>query len=129
LELLKEAGFEGQDATDSEAIYKQTDRTFMDKGIAELEIAYDKEQNPAEKAEIREQIENTQKIMSKATNKFGKSRNMSDKYRLKVSRLIKVVLGEIAPDSPQLYKHFKAFLSFGTDNTYKPDKKIVWDIK
>jgi hypothetical protein len=129
LELLQEAGLESQGSTASELVYESNDRRLINKDIENLQVDYDREQDPAKKVEIQEKIDHANEIMSKTTNKFGKSRSMSDKYRLKVSRLIKVVLEKIASDRPQLHNHFKAFLSFGTDNTYKPDKNIVWDIK
>ncbi len=129
LDLLKEAGLESQGTTASELIYEQKDQRAISKNIGELEIAYDKKQDPAEKMEIKEDIEKAMKILSNATNKCGKSRSMSDKYRIRVSSLIKKVLSKIAPNSPNLHNHFKAFLKFGMENTYKPDKKIVCSIK
>ncbi len=129
LDLLKEAGLESQGTTASELIYEQKDRRAISKNIGELEIAYDEEQDPAEKMEIKEKIEKARKILSNAINKYGKSRCMSDRYRIRVSSLIKKVLSKIAHNSPNLHNHFKAFLKFGMENTYKPDKKIVWSIK
>jgi hypothetical protein len=129
LELLKEVGLENQSATASELIYEQGDRRLISFNIKDLEIAYENEQDPAKKAELKEQIDDAKNVMRKATNKFGKSRGISDKYRIRVDSLIKTVLERIGLDHSQLYNHFNAFLKSGVNNCYKPDEKIVWDIK
>jgi hypothetical protein len=129
LELLKKAGLESQGSTASELVYESKDRRLINKDMENLQAAYDIEPDPAKKAQLKEQIDKANEMMGKATNKFGKSRNISDKYRLKVDRLIRKIFEKIAIDSPKLHNHLKAFLKFPSQNSYKPDKNIVWDIK
>ena len=129
LELLKEAGLESQGSTTSELVYESKDKQLINNNRENLMVAYSREQDPAKKAELKEQIDKADEIMKKATNISGKSRSMSDKYRIRVDSLIKTILGKIIKDNPQLHNHFDAFLHFPSSNSYKPDKNIEWNIK
>lgn len=128
LKLLQETEQRGKEETESEKIYTDKDIEEIKEAVGGLESRLELSSDKEEKERLEREIKEAKDELHKSMNYRGKSRKISDRYRLSVSRKINTVLNKIAPQSTQLYNHLSAFLNPGEICYYKPDKEIIWEI-
>ena len=97
--------------------------------LAAKEAKYESADDPAEKAELKEQIEEIKSEVDKMRGFQGRPRNEDsplERARINVTKQIKSAIDQIAKQDKAFGRHLRAFIETGASCCYSPVEEIHW---